>query len=59
MAHWRLGDPPKALAYFDGSVHWMESHAPSDLELKRFRTEAEAVVRLDAVFPAEPFARDR
>src|SRR5262249_2098224 len=37
MAHWRSGDYPKALAYFDRSVFWMDAYAPSHLELIRFR----------------------
>jgi serine/threonine protein kinase/tetratricopeptide (TPR) repeat protein len=56
MAHWRSGDDAKALAYFDRSVLSMEGYARSKRELIRFRAEAEAVVRLDPIFPADPFA---
>jgi tetratricopeptide (TPR) repeat protein len=53
MAHWRLGDQSKALAYYDRSVHWMEGFAPSNPELSRFRAEAEAL--LDTSRPRPDF----
>jgi hypothetical protein len=38
----------------------MQQHEPDDVGLIRYRTEAETLLRslaLDAVFPADPFAR--
>src|SRR5262249_19817653 len=53
MAHWRSGDYPKAMAYFDRSVFWMDAYAPSRRELIRFRAEAEAL--LDTSRPRPDF----
>ncbi len=55
MAHWRLGEEPKALAYFDRSVFWMEGIAPTDAELRKFRSEAEAL--LDTSRPRPDFRK--
>ncbi len=55
MAHWRLGDELKALAYCDRSVHLMELQAPSDRELVQFRAEAEAL--LDVSRPRPDFRK--
>ncbi len=55
MAYWRLGEEPKALAYFDRSVLWMQGVAPSDPELRKFRSEAEAL--LDTSRPRPDFRK--
>jgi tetratricopeptide (TPR) repeat protein len=57
MAHHRLGHAKEAADYLDRSAAWMKSHAPDNPELHRFRTEAEAVVRFDPIFPADPFRK--
>jgi tetratricopeptide (TPR) repeat protein len=44
MAHQRLGDREKAQMWFDWAVEWMDKNKPRDDELRRFRTEAEAVL---------------
>jgi tetratricopeptide (TPR) repeat protein len=44
MAHFSLGDHAKAWMWFDRAVHWMDKHKPRDHELRRFRTEAEAML---------------
>ena len=44
MAHWRLGDRDKARTWFDRAVKWMDKYNPPDDELRRFRTEAEALL---------------
>jgi serine/threonine protein kinase len=59
MARWRLGEQAEALRLYDRSVAWMEQHASKDPELIRFRAEAEALIRLDPTFPADPFAPGR
>jgi tetratricopeptide (TPR) repeat protein len=59
MARWRLGEQAEALRLYDRSVAWMERHASKDPELLRFRAEAEALIRLDPMFPADPFAPGR
>jgi hypothetical protein len=44
MAHWRLGDRDKARTWFGRAVKWMDAHQPQDVELRRFRAEAEALL---------------
>jgi tetratricopeptide (TPR) repeat protein len=44
MAHWRLGDRAKARLWFDRAVQWTDKHRPQHPELRRFRTEAEALL---------------
>ena len=51
MAHWRLGEELKALAYFDRSVHSMKRQAQSPAELVQFRAEAEALLDLSRPRP--------
>src|SRR5262249_48539590 len=44
MVRWRQGDPAAARADYDRAVRWMEQYRPNDLELRRFRAEAEALL---------------
>ena len=46
MAHWQLGDKPRALACFDKAVGWMEQKRRADEELIRFRAEAAALLNV-------------
>jgi tetratricopeptide (TPR) repeat protein/serine/threonine protein kinase len=45
MAHWQLGEKEKARTLFDQAVQWMDKHQPNDEELRRFRTEAEGLLK--------------
>ena len=45
MAHWRLGESEKAKSWFDRAVQWMDRHKPHDDELRRFRAEAQSVMK--------------
>jgi tetratricopeptide (TPR) repeat protein len=44
MAHWRLGDKPRARSWYDKAVPWMEKNQPKNEELIRFRSEAAALL---------------
>jgi serine/threonine protein kinase/tetratricopeptide (TPR) repeat protein len=44
MAHARLGDAAEACRWYDRAVRWMDQYQPGDLELRRFRAEAEELV---------------
>jgi serine/threonine protein kinase len=44
MAHWRLGNRDEARTWFDRAVQWMDRYKPRDVELRRFRAEAEAML---------------
>jgi hypothetical protein len=60
MAHYRLGHRDEARRWLDR----LREHVPSsvhdqfwnELEIRLLRSEAEAVVIYDPVFPADPFA---
>jgi tetratricopeptide (TPR) repeat protein/tRNA A-37 threonylcarbamoyl transferase component Bud32 len=45
MAHHRLGDHAKARGWFERAVGWMTKYMPHDDELRRFRAEAEALLK--------------
>jgi serine/threonine protein kinase/tetratricopeptide (TPR) repeat protein len=45
MAHWQLGDKDRARKWYDQAVEWMERNRPQDVELRRFRAEAEEVMK--------------
>jgi tetratricopeptide (TPR) repeat protein len=44
LAHARLGDAAEARRWYDRAVRWMDQYQPADLELRRFRAEAEELV---------------
>jgi tetratricopeptide (TPR) repeat protein len=41
MAHWRTGNKDEARKWYDRAVRWMDKNQPKDVELRRFRAEAE------------------
>ena len=45
MAHQRLGDPEGARKWFEKAGAWVKEKAPDNEELKRFRSEAEALLK--------------
>jgi tetratricopeptide (TPR) repeat protein len=46
MAHWKLGEKDKAREWYDKAVEWMENNQPKNEELRRFRTEAEELLKI-------------
>jgi WD40 repeat protein/Tfp pilus assembly protein PilF len=46
MAHWQLGEKDKAREWFERAVKWMDEHQPANEELRRFRTEAEELMKV-------------
>ena len=44
MAHWQLGDKEQSRKWYDRAVEWMEKNQPSDENLRRFRSEAAALL---------------
>lgn len=46
MAHGRLGHKDQARQWYDKAVPWMEKNQPKNEELRRFRVEAEEVLRI-------------
>jgi uncharacterized protein HemY len=44
LAHARLGDRDKARTWFDRAEQWMDRHKIQSEELRRFRTEAKALL---------------
>jgi tetratricopeptide (TPR) repeat protein len=47
MAHWQLGDKDKARTWLDKAAQWMERNKPRDVELRRFRAEAAALLQIE------------
>ncbi len=45
MAHWRLGQEDEARKWHAKAVEWMQKHKPNDDELRRFRAEAEELIK--------------
>jgi serine/threonine protein kinase/Flp pilus assembly protein TadD len=48
MAHWQLGERDEARRWYDRAVAWIEEEKPGDEELRRFRAEAEGLLRVAA-----------
>src|SRR5262249_21685186 len=46
MASWRMGKPNQARACYEQAVQWMAKHKPRHHELRRFRTEAAKLLRI-------------
>jgi tetratricopeptide (TPR) repeat protein len=61
MAHYRLGHRDLARRWLERLADYWKSEDPGmfsyDLDIRLLRSEAEAVVLLDPVFPDDPFAR--
>jgi tetratricopeptide (TPR) repeat protein len=47
MAHWQRGDKEQARKWFGQAVQWMDKHKPHDEELRRFRAEAAALLKIE------------
>jgi hypothetical protein len=45
MAYWQCGEKDKALQTYEDGVRWMEANRPENEELRRFRAEAEALMK--------------
>jgi tetratricopeptide (TPR) repeat protein len=48
MAHWKLGEKDKARQWYDKAVDWMDTNQPNDEELRRFRAEAEELMKKES-----------
>ena len=47
MAHCRLEEMDVARGYLDEAVRWFEANKPTDPQLRRFRAEAETLLKSD------------
>jgi hypothetical protein len=47
MSHWQLGNKDEARKRYDEALAWMEKNAPQDDELRRFRVEAEELLKIE------------
>jgi serine/threonine protein kinase/tetratricopeptide (TPR) repeat protein len=45
MAHWQLGEKDTSRQWFDKAVEWMDKNQPKNEELRRFREEAEELMK--------------
>ena len=57
MAHWQKGERDEARSWYDKAVSWTETNRKQDEELRRFRAEAAALLRLPA--PSAPAYKER
>jgi tetratricopeptide (TPR) repeat protein len=46
MAHWQLGNKNEARKWHDQAVQWMEKDDPQDEQMRRYRTEAAALLEV-------------
>jgi serine/threonine protein kinase/Flp pilus assembly protein TadD len=46
MAHWQLGEKQDARHWYDKAVQWMDKNQPNNEELRRFRAEAEELLKV-------------
>jgi serine/threonine protein kinase/tetratricopeptide (TPR) repeat protein len=51
MCHWQLGERDAARKSYDKAVEWTEKHQPRNPELRRFRTEAEELLKVTGKEP--------
>ncbi|HJT33051.1 MAG TPA: tetratricopeptide repeat protein [Pirellulales bacterium] len=51
MAHWQLGDKEVARKWYNAAALWMDEYAPGDVQLRRFRDEAAALLSVTANQP--------
>jgi hypothetical protein len=56
MAHWQIGEKEQAQTWYSQGVQWMAKNDPNNVELKRFRTEAAALLGLPG--PAAPAKKE-
>jgi tetratricopeptide (TPR) repeat protein len=54
MALWQLGHKEEARLWYDQAVEWMEKNQPNNDQLRRFRAEAEELLRIKDKTPSEP-----
>ena len=47
MAHWQLDDKDNARMWCDKAALWMEKNQPKSEELRRFRAEAEELMKAE------------
>jgi len=47
MIHHHEGDRGEARKWYDRAVQWMEKHQPNNEELRRFRAEAEEILKIN------------
>jgi serine/threonine protein kinase/tetratricopeptide (TPR) repeat protein len=45
MAQWQLGERDKARQWYDRAVEWMDKNQPKNEDLRRFRAEAEELMK--------------
>jgi tetratricopeptide (TPR) repeat protein len=47
MAHWQLGAKDQALKWHEKAVVWMDEQRPNDEQLRRLRSEAAELLKID------------
>jgi serine/threonine protein kinase len=57
MAYQRKGQAAEARSYLSRAKGWADKESPGNRRLSRLRSEAEAIVIEDPIFPADPFKK--
>jgi len=52
MAHWQLGEQDEARRWYGKAVEWMEKQQTEDDQLRRYRAEAEELLKITDQKPA-------
>ena len=58
MAHWQLGHEDEARTSYDQAVDWMRINKLDNEEIRRFRAEAEELLRVPVVAPKPKISED-
>jgi tetratricopeptide (TPR) repeat protein len=59
MCHWQLGEKDAARKWYDQAVVWTDKYQPNNRELRRFRTEAEELLRIPVTQPTTATAESK
>jgi Tfp pilus assembly protein PilF len=51
MCHWQLGEKDEARKWYEKATQWTEKNQPKNVELRRFRAEAEELLRIAETQP--------
>jgi uncharacterized protein HemY len=51
MSHWQLDDKEAARKWYEQAVAWMDKNPPSNGQLRRFRAEAEELLKITGEKP--------
>jgi hypothetical protein len=54
MAQWELAHKDEARKWYEKAAEWMEQNQPQNEDLRRFRAEAAALLKIESKVKTEP-----